>query len=224
MTRIFVERAQKLSVPLVMVSKNEVSFSKLKKNSIDFFLKSAYDRDIETHLETIAVYQAENAALAVRAAEQLHAVLPVTVKQTEDGLAQMRWEARMEEVLPDVYLDGAHNPDGIRAFLQSVKKDGFLGERWLLFGACADKSVEEMVQMLRKSGLFAQIFGTCTDNRRSLTRQELTGILRAGQPEDIYEDAACAFTDMIRRKREGVRIYIAGSLYLAGEVKRCLGK
>lgn len=222
--RVFVEKAQKLSVPLVMVSKNEVSFSKLKKNNIDFFLKSAYDRDIETHLETIAIYQAENAALAVRAAEQIHRFLPVTAGQIESGLSRMRWEARMEEVLPDIFLDGAHNPDGVCAFLQSVEQDGFKGERWLLFGACADKSVEEMAKLLRKSGLFVRIFTTLIDNKRSLTRQELKRIFLAErfEMEDVYEDAAHALTDMLRRKREDVRIYIAGSLYLAGEVKRYL--
>lgn len=222
--RVFVEKAQKLSVPLVMVSKNEVSFSKLKKNYIDFFLKSAYDRDIETHLETIAIYQAENAALAVRAAEQVRTALPVTAQQVEEGLGRMRWEARMEEVLPDIWLDGAHNPDGIRAFLKSVEKDGFAGERWLLFGACADKAAEEMAHMLLESGLFARVFTTLIDSKRSLTRQDLKRIFGAERFEtaDVYEDAAHAFKDMIRRKREGVRIYIAGSLYLAGELKRYL--
>lgn len=222
--RVFVEKAQKLSVPLVMVSKNEVSFSNLKKNYIDFFLKSAYDRDIEAHLETIAIYQAENAALAVRAAEQVRAALPVTALQVEEGLERMRWEARMEEVLPDVWLDGAHNPDGMRAFLKSVEKDGFAGERWLLFGACADKAAEEMAHMLRESGLFSRVFTTRIDSKRSLTRQELKRIFLAERfgTEDVYEDAAHAFSDMICQKEEGVRIYIAGSLYLAGEVKRYL--
>lgn len=223
-TRVFVEKAQNLSVPLVMVSKNEVSLSKLKKNYIDFFLKSAYDRDIEAHLETIATYQAENAALAVRAIEQMGDLFRVSAEQMEEGLWRMRWEARMEEVMPGVYLDGAHNPDGIRAFLRTVEQDGFLGERWLLFGACADKAAQEMASMLQRSGLFSCVTGTLIQNKRSLTEKELRDLFATAQPkpEDVFENAACAFIHMTRCKREDVRIYIAGSLYLAGEVKQCL--
>lgn len=223
-TRVFVEKAQNLSIPLVMVSKNEVSLSKLKKNNIDFFLESAYDRDIEAHLETIAIYQAENAALAVRALEQTGNLFRISAVQIEEGLSRMHWGARMEEVMPGVYLDGAHNPDGIFAFLRTVEQDGFSGERWLLFGACADKSVQEMASMLQRSGLFDRIMGVRIRNRRSLTGGELRALFAAGQPEleAVFEDAACAFIHMTRQKGEKVRIYIAGSLYLAGEVKQCL--
>lgn len=223
-TRVFVEKAQNLSVPLVMVSKNEVGLSKLKKNYIDFFLKSAYDRDIEAHLETIATYQAENAALAVRALEQTENLFQISTDQIEEGLSRMRWEARMEEIMPGVWLDGAHNPDGIRAFLETVEQDGFGGERWLLFGACADKAAQEMAFMLQSSGLFARVTGALIQNKRSLTERKLRDLFAAGQPEmeSVFENAACAFVHMTRQKGDNVRIYIAGSLYLAGEVKQCL--
>ena len=44
----------------------------------------------------------------------------------------------MEEILPRVYVDGAHNSDGIRAFLETVERDGFT-DRHLLFGVMQDK-------------------------------------------------------------------------------------
>lgn len=36
------------------------------------------------------------------------------------GIYNMRWAGRMEEIRPNVYIDGAHNEDGIRAFIESV--------------------------------------------------------------------------------------------------------
>lgn len=36
------------------------------------------------------------------------------------GIYNMRWAGRMEEIRPNVYIDGAHNEDGIRAFIDSV--------------------------------------------------------------------------------------------------------
>lgn len=221
-TRVFAGKAQELSIPLATVSKREIAFSKLRKNYIDFFLQSAYDRDIEARLNTTALYQTENAALAVRTLEQLTHLFPVTVDQIQRGLSRMRWEARMEEIAPDIFLDGAHNPDGIRAFVESVSEDGFAGRRWLVFGACADKSVKEMVSVLQQSGLFERVTGTLLESRRSLTKQELTELFAQGRPkmEFVFEDAAQAFASVLRRKEKDTRVYIAGSLYLAGEVKR----
>lgn len=220
--RVLAEKARELSVPLMTVSKKEIAFSKLRKNYIDFFLESAYDRGIEAHLNTTALYQAENAALAVRTLEQLSQSLPLTIRQIQLGLSRMHWEARMEEVAPGVFLDGAHNPDGIRAFTESVAKDGFAGQRWLMFGACADKSVREMASVLQKSGLFQRVTGTLLKSKRSLTKQELVEIFAQGQPkmDYVFEDAAQAFASVLRQKGEDTRVYIAGSLYLAGEVKR----
>lgn len=225
-TQVFVKKAQKLSVPLVMVSKKEVSLSKIKKNYIDFFLKSAYDRDIEARLHTIGVYQMENAALAVRIIEQAETFFHVEKAQIEEGLSRMRWAARMEEVLPEVYLDGAHNPDGVRAFLQSVQADGVTGERFLLFGACADKEAGQMADMLQESGLFSCIRGTLIDSGRSLTAEQMRELFAGKEPgmDFVYPDSAAALKEMAGLRKGQDRIYIAGSLYLAGEIERHLQK
>lgn len=223
-TRVFVEKAQKLSVPLVMVSKKEVSLSKIKKNYIDFFLHSAYDRDIEAQLRTIAVYQIENAALAVRAIEQAGAFFSVGKEQMEEGLSRMKWAARMEEIMPRVYLDGAHNPDGIAAFLRSIGKDGILGERFLLFGACADKEVRQMAHMLQRSGLFAHIRGTLIAGGRGLGAERMQKLFADEDPEMdfIYRDSVVALREMAAGLKEQDRLYIVGSLYLAGEIEKHL--
>lgn len=220
--RVFAGKAQELSAPLVTVSKKEIAFSKLKKNYIDFFLESAYDRDIKARLNTTAWYQTENAALAVRTLEKLKDVLPVTVLQIQRGLERMYWEGRMEEIAPDVFLDGAHNPDGIRALAESVAMDGFEGQRWLVFGACADKSTGEMADILQRSGLFHRVMGTLLESGRSLTKQGLMDMFAQGQPkmDIVFEDAAHALAFVLSQKGEDTRVYIAGSLYLAGEVER----
>lgn len=220
---VFVRKAQEMSAPLCLVSKKQVAFSKLRKNCIDFFMESAYYKYIEAHLCTEALYQVENAALAVRALEQIAPLLEVTGRQVEEGLSSMRWQARMEEVLPDVFVDGAHNPDGIRAFLKSVAADGWEGPRWLLFGACADKSVREITGRIAKSGLFDRITVTMIHDARSSDGAELAAMFHAGGTEvsRIFEDAGEAFSFLVRERDARTRIYCAGSLYLAGEIRHC---
>ena len=42
-------------------------------------------------------------------------------KLLNQGLNKGLWPGRMERVMEDVYIDGAHNEDGIRAFLETAK-------------------------------------------------------------------------------------------------------
>lgn len=221
---VFVRKAQEMSAPLSLVSKKQVAFSKLKKNCIDFFMESAYYRYIEARLSTTALYQVENAALAVRATEQIAQQVKVTRQQVEEGLSAMRWKARMEEVLPDFFVDGAHNPDGIRAFLESVAADGWEGRRRLLFGACADKSVERITEMIAGAGLFDLITVTAIHNERSSDAAGLAGLFQEGRAkvDRVFEDAEEAFSYLMCQKDARTRIYCAGSLYLAGEMERCV--
>ena len=225
---VFVKRARELSVPLTLVSEKEVAFSKIGKNKIDFFMQSAYDRDIKAVLSTEALYQVCNAAVAVRALEIAGRFVPLDKTHIAEGLERMRWEARMEEILPDVYLDGGHNPDGIRALLESMAADGCRGRRYLLFGALSDKAVEEMFSILAESGLFDNAALTCIRSGRSLSRQELDAFAcrmeKAGRKAAVFDDVRTAYRYLAQEKKEQDRIYIVGSLYLAGEIKCCLNE
>ena len=59
---------------------------------------------------------------------------------------------------------------------------------------------------------------------RSLSLEELKGLL-AAYPEDrftMYTEADTALREQLGEKRPGERLYIAGSLYLVGEIKESL--
>ena len=180
----------------------------------------------------------ENAALAVRAVEVLFRSTDTeenggrlcagagcpTVEEIRQGILGCFWQGRMEEVLPEVYVDGAHNDDGIRAFLDTVEQDGCTGGRRLLFGVAADKDCRHMIQRVITSGLFDRIAFTHMRTARSLSLEELKGLL-AAYPEDrftMYTEADTAFREQLAGKEPGERLYIAGSLYLVGEIKESL--
>ena len=54
--------------------------------------------------------------LAVQAAE----ILGIPERAVREGLQKTVWPGRMEEIMPGVYLDGAHNEGGIRAFARAA--------------------------------------------------------------------------------------------------------
>ena len=64
-------KASELGAPQIPVSKNDYTFLGFRKKYIDFSLRSEYYNYISLTLHTIARYQMENAALAVRAVEVL---------------------------------------------------------------------------------------------------------------------------------------------------------
>ena len=225
-SQVFTQRAKELSCPLVLVSENEVAFSKIRQNGVDFFMESAYYNDIEARLATPALYQARNAAVAVRVMEQLAPALRPGKEALKAGLSAMRIRARMEEILPGVFLDGANNPDGIQTFLSSVAARETKQERLLLFSAAADKDTCRMAELLAGSGLFGLAAVTAMDSGRSMDAGSLravAGILNGkGQKEPLVFDRSDRALEWLLKlqKDRKAEIYIVGSLYLAGEIVR----
>ena len=125
-------------------------------------------------MRTCALYQVENAKLALSALEELDMDIPLEAMQK--GMEYCKWEGRMEEILPGVFLDGAHNQDGITAFVETVKEDGCQGKRWLLFSAAADKEYENMKETLIESNLFDYVYAAPLKIARGITKEKLEKI------------------------------------------------
>lgn len=226
-TEVFEAKAAELGIPAYSVSKNDYRFSNFKNKSIDFSVYTRYYGDNDLlflTLHTIAAYQMENAALAVRAIEVLDSGRKITAEQIRQGVEACFWAGRMEEVLPEVYVDGAHNEDGVRAFLETVQHDGHIGGRSLLFSVVKDKDYEHMAKKLVSSGLFDRYAIAHMQTGRAVALEKL-GRLFAEFPRceyKLYDNVTAAFHELLHSRREGERIYVVGSLYLVGEIKELL--
>lgn len=223
-SRVFAQKGAELGVKTYPVSKKDYGFLGFANKSIDFSMYTEYYNYITLTLHTIASYQMENAALAVRALEVLDGGRTITKAQIKQGLEDCFWAGRMEEVLPEVYVDGAHNEDGVRAFLETVAADGHTGPRALLFGVVEDKDYGRMAEELAESGLFERITAAHMRTGRSVSLETL-GRLFARYPDcryELYDNVSTAFGKLLHSRKQDERIYIAGSLYLAGEIKELL--
>jgi len=225
------KRAQTLGNRVIAVGKKDCVYKKLTKKSIDFSIQCQYYDYIRLSLATTAFYQMENAAVAVRGMEELQRVsadrriTSMTAGQVRSALAKTVWEGRMEEVLPGIFVDGAHNEDVIRAFAQSVKADGCKGRRILVFSAVADNDIREMTAILRDGGLFdmAAVVGI-HDKRAAETKRLRELLMLGGNIGEVMLFAGMeeALPELRKRKKEDDFIYMVGSLYLIGEVKALL--
>ncbi|WP_242840780.1 bifunctional folylpolyglutamate synthase/dihydrofolate synthase [Butyrivibrio proteoclasticus] len=195
---------------------------------IAFSYNSLYDKYVSLKLSTEAKYQTENASIAVTAAEILRDNgAEITELDIRDGLISAKWDGRMEEVRPGIYVDGAHNVDGIDAFLDSVHGISADGKKILLFGIVGDKQYRDIVSMILKSKEFDQIFVAVLGTERSVTVSDLKGAFEdakeeeniIGLPIKYYSNVRDAITDIITVRKSGDLVFAAGSLYLAGEIK-----
>ena len=138
--------AKAADTPLYEVHRDEVRqiFSD-KRESIVFF------REFENlHLKMLGSCQPENAALAVQAASVLSRSYPIEKKHIYDGIEKTRWSGRFElhSGSPDIILDGAHNPDGIRRLRESVNQMFGAVPICYVCGVLADKDYEKEIEIL----------------------------------------------------------------------------
>ena len=208
-TKVLVNRAKEMGSRTVLLEKSNILDINTGNKNIDF------------SLHMVALYQVENAALAVLAAEELNREgYLIGEEAIRKGLSGAYWPGRMEEVQPGIFLDGAHNEDGIEALLATVKAIPCRGERKLLFGVAADKQYEKMIRRIAESSLFTEIAVTTLSSDRSASLTELSKLWRQyGLPCRFYEDAGEAFTELLAGRKEADVIYVAGSLYLIGQIK-----
>ena len=216
--------SSKLQISTFEVSKKEYTFLKIHHKGIDFSYRSLYYDSIRLRLNTVAAYQMENAALALRTLEVLLGREVMEKEVMRRGIEKAFWAGRMEEVLPEVYVDGAHNEDGMRAFLETVQGDGCRGNRYLFFGVAQDKQYERMIELIAGSSLFAKIFPVQMKNARALSAESLKEIIlkHTGRYDGGYSSAREALQALRGMMREQDRVYITGSLYLVGEIKELL--
>ncbi|WP_197023966.1 bifunctional folylpolyglutamate synthase/dihydrofolate synthase [Butyrivibrio sp. NC2002] len=200
---------------------------------IDFSYKSKYDNYCGLRVQTVAKFQTENASIAIMCSR---ALIDMGIEITEDdirfGLKKAKWGGRMELILPGMYVDGAHNVDGMEAFLESVQNVPCKGHRHLLFGAVADKQYHLMIRMILESGLFDRVSVSVLDTGRTVSESQLRGAIRSEtehmtKKPDIqfsyYGSVRDALMDIITERKAGDVVFAAGSLYLVGQVRESLG-
>lgn len=144
-----------------------------KRESIVFF------REFENlHLKMLGSCQPENAALAVQAASVLSRSYPIEKKHIYDGIEKTRWGGRFElhSGSPDIILDGAHNPDGIRRLRESVNQMFGAVPICYVCGVLADKDYEKEIEIL--FGRASNVFTVTPPSPRAMKSTDLKAAIK----------------------------------------------
>ena len=171
--------AKAADTPLYEVHRDEVRqiFSD-KRESIVFF------REFENlHLKMLGTCQPENAALALQAASVLSCSYPIEKKHIYDGIEKTRWSGRFElhSGSPDIILDGAHNPDGIRRLRESVNQMFGAVPICYVCGVLADKDYEKEIEIL--FGRASNVFTVTPPSPRAMKSTDLKAAIKERFPQ-----------------------------------------
>ena len=182
-------------------------------------------------------YQLDNLSVAVFSLLKASAcgLIAGDVRRVIDGLAaRTRWVGRMWPCKDEtasalgvrkIILDGAHNPDGVRAFVEAIAKSEYAClPKALVVNSCGDKDVELMFPQ------YLSVFGPS-----SIFVVPIASTGRAMRPADYCSRIGLDTRQACGSLREGLKkaskyvgheglVYISGSLYLLGEVIRELGE
>ena len=159
-----------------------------------------------------------------------------SVENTEEildrALGTLQIAGRMEKVeeIKNVYLDVAHNEDSVEAFVDYVKKNFYNRKKIFVVGFLKDKEVKKCVNLLKIVG-DNFILTEPNNEERKLDSEILEKYFedkKIKNPKNIIiseKNIEKAFLKALElRENEDECIFVVGSFYLLGEVKKVIEK
>jgi dihydrofolate synthase/folylpolyglutamate synthase len=166
-------------------------------------------------------HQQDNAALAFGVASEMRLRgFPMDEDALRKGLNQVSWAGRMELVhtQPRVYLDGAHNLDGMKVLARTLK-DLPRRKLWLVFGVLDDKDYRAMLRLIAREADLLIL--TRPDSPRAVSPESLLASVAAGRHQvSVIDNPVEAIQRALDEARGEDLIVVAGSLYLVGIARK----
>ena len=216
-------RAEELHAPAYPVTPKMYKISKTTKKHIDFSIDSGYYDDIRLSISSVAEYQVKNAAEAVTAIRVIDREGAFTDEVIRKGVEEMRWQGRMETVLPGVIIDGAHNEAGVEEFVKTARRLEADYPVTLLFAAVGDKDYRHMIETICRELRLERVIVTEVGGYRSVDVKVPEELFRQFGAKKItaIPDVEEAFDEALREQGDGI-LFCVGSLYLVGNIKSIL--
>ena len=223
--RVIKSRAEEMESDCCVVDENTFELVQNTYGYIDFLIHNEYYKNDCFRLSTNALYQMENASIALTVCANLcdRGMIKLDNKAVSMAMYDTHWAGRMELLRDNLYVDGAHNPQGIQSFVDSVNslyENSRLDKATLLFSVVSDKNYDRMIKILCSCKHFRQIYVTITGGVRKLPADIIKETFEAhikDTPVYVFESVEEAM-----KKWDNRLMFATGSLYLVGDVVRAL--
>jgi dihydrofolate synthase/folylpolyglutamate synthase len=178
----------------------------------------------EIYLPLHGAHQAENAAMALGAAEAFFGS-PLSVEVVEYACASVTMPARMEVVgrSPLIVLDGAHNVAGAHALARGLIEElPTEGETVVVIGMLEGRDPRAMIDALVPAGVRTVVACPAPSPRA----MPAAAIAEAARAAGLDAQVAVSTADALRRARRRLaadgRLIVTGSLYVVAEARPLL--
>ena len=205
----FNQKSHDLQAPLAIIDR-EIQL--LPKDNQTIQISYDHWESPNLKLPMLGQHQENNAGLAVTAAHLLAQTFSkITDKSIQEGIEETHWPGRSEWIGNNIYLDGAHNPQGI-ASLKQVLKDNFANRRvHILFAGLRRKPLADLLEELKDYDITVTSF----DFFEALPLDDYPkDFKRAADYRDWLAQAKSANSDDL--------FVVTGSLYFISEVRNHL--
>ena len=166
-------------------------------------------------------YQPRNAAIVLDAVDILNTRgLLISEEAIRVGLSGAKWPARFEIIgrNPLIIFDGAHNPQGIFAAVESIKKYFKCEKVIIVSGVLKDKDYRAIAESI--SEVAKEVFTITPDSPRALSAEEYSKVIgsygiTATACQSIEEAVSKGKT---KAKEINTALFCLGSLYTYSEI------
>jgi dihydrofolate synthase/folylpolyglutamate synthase len=224
--------ARAISATRNMASVSPASSTLVHSTSVQTnFQLTVLGKEVEIVSPLVGRHQLRNLALAITAAEELAAQgFRITAETIACGTRQTIWPGRFQRIAataqrPEIIVDVAHNPAGAWALRSALTEQMADRPLVLLFGAMADKAVDQIAQILWP--LMSHVVLTrAANNPRAAATADLAALAQSLGVEHTLaatvRDAVEFATYRARNLGPEAAVVIAGSIYVAGEAIEAL--
>jgi dihydrofolate synthase/folylpolyglutamate synthase len=172
----------------------------------------------DLHLKMMGHHQVENASLAITTVHLLNKINGFTISEDSirNGLLKSSWAARFEEILPNVIIDGAHNPAGMKVLLQTIEHRYPSKNVHVVFTALQDKDIASILHMLDE--ISTSITVTEIDVKNAAIGKKIFDATNHPQKQLIiaWQDA---LENTLAKLDDSSVVLITGSLYFMSLVR-----
>ncbi|MCH7322244.1 bifunctional folylpolyglutamate synthase/dihydrofolate synthase [Solibacillus sp. MA9] len=216
-------------VQFIFEKEAQIKNTSIEKYGREFIVTFTAQGETYTHIKKgfsfeqlsrqfLGPHQGKNMALAITAFLQVLQAfdLPVEALKINQAISKAKLSGRFEQVLPNVYFDGAHNPASIEMLVQTIQQQFPTQRIEFIVGLLADKDVDSILTMLEQ--VSETFYFVDIDNPRAMPAQQLLEKSNAIE-KSIVSNVGTLL--QMPTKNEKVLI-VTGSLYLLSEIRQKL--
>ena len=219
--RVVIEMADAVGARLVYAPEQVTTDARMVDGRVQATITTPHAHYQDLRLGLRGWHQLTNAITAVRLLEELTVtgVFEIGTEAISIAVQDVLWPGRLELIGDGdraVLIDGAHNPAGAQS-LASYILEVFARPLPIVIGVMRDKQIAEILRALAPCA--AAFICTAVQSPRAATPEELAAIATDTAPDIPAQPAPDPLAAIEVARSLGSPVVVAGSLYLAGEVR-----